>query len=59
MNLYFALKFLFEKLQDIFSLLNSYTFDIGSLSSVSLAQIFLGFICLSLIISFFWKGARG
>lgn len=37
---------------------DSVTFEIAGVS-VSLGAIVLGFICISMIISFFWKGARG
>lgn len=36
----------------------SVTFDIAGVT-VSLGAIILGFICISMIVSFFWKGARG
>lgn len=37
---------------------DSVTFEIGGVT-VSLGAIVLGFICISMIVSFFWKGARG
>lgn len=36
----------------------SVIFDVGDVS-VSLGALILGFICIYMIISFFWKGARG
>jgi|GEM_PF-2802355 len=37
---------------------DSVTFDIAGVT-VSFGAIVLGFICISMIVSFFWKGARG
>lgn len=37
---------------------DSVTFDIAGVT-VSFGVIVLGFICISMIVSFFWKGARG
>lgn len=53
-----ALGFLFTQFGSFYNVLSSVSFSIGGLS-VSLTQILLGFICMSIIISFFWKGARG
>ena len=44
-------------LSNIFSVLNSAVFDIGGVS-VSLTDILLGFLALSIIITVFWKGAK-
>lgn len=41
----------------VFDTINSYSFEVYGLN-VSLGWFFLGFICLSLVISIFWKGAR-
>lgn len=43
---------------NIFSVLNTAVFDIGGVV-VSLSDILLGFLGLSIIITVFWKGARG
>lgn len=53
-----ALNFIFSSLRDFYNALSAVSFSLGGLS-VSLTQIILGFICMSIIISFFWKGARG
>lgn len=53
-----ALSFLFFGMRDFYNALSSVSFSIGGLT-VNLTQIILGFICISIIISFFWKGARG
>ena len=53
-----ALSFLFSSLRDFYNALSSVSFSIGGLS-VTLTQVILGFICMSIIITFFWKGARG
>lgn len=37
---------------------DSVTFNVAGVT-VSFGAIVLGFICISMIISFFWKGARG
>ena len=42
----------------IFAVLNVHLFDIGGVN-VTLSEILLGFLALSLCISVFWKGARG
>lgn len=41
-----------------YTVFDSVTFEIAGVS-VSLGAIVLGFLCISMIISFFWKGARG
>lgn len=53
-----ALSFLFFSMRDFYNALSAVSFSIGGLS-VTLTQIILGFICMSIIITFFWKGARG
>lgn len=44
-------------LADISGMLRSFSFSIGGIS-VSLLDLFLGFIAMGIIISVFWKGAR-
>lgn len=51
-------QFLFSQLQSFYNVLSTVTFELYGIT-VSLTQIILGFICMSIIISFFWKGARG
>ena len=41
-----------------YTVFDSVSFEIAGVS-VSLGAIVLGFLCISMIISFFWKGARG
>lgn len=41
-----------------YTVFDSVNFEIAGVS-VSLGAIVLGFLCISMIISFFWKGARG
>lgn len=53
-----ALDFLWFFLRDVWNTLASVTFDIFHID-VPLTALLLGFICMSMIISFFWKGARG
>lgn len=43
---------------DLFSLLNSYTFTAFGVE-VSILMVFFIFIVLSMVITLFWKGARG
>ena len=45
-------------MSDLWNTLDTVTFDIAS-TSVSLGAILLGFICVSMVVSYFWKGARG
>lgn len=45
-------------MSDLWNTLDTVTFDIAS-TSVSLGAILLGFICISMVVSYFWKGARG
>lgn len=40
-----------------YTVFESVSFEIAGVS-VSLGAIILGFLCISMIISFFWKGAR-
>lgn len=41
-----------------FDKINSYSFNIYGVP-VSLGWFFLGFLAISIVISIFWKGARG
>lgn len=50
--------FFFTQLQGFYDTLGTVTFDVYGIN-VSLTQILIGFICMGMIISFFWKGARG
>lgn len=43
--------------QSIFDLLSYYRFDIGGFS-VTLTELFICFLIISMVISVFWKGAR-
>lgn len=43
---------------NLFNLLDDYSFDFGGVNA-SLLSILLGFLALSILISVFWKGARG
>lgn len=49
---------LISALSSLASLLDSYRFSFGGLSA-SLFEIFLGFVAISMVITIFWKGARG
>ena len=51
-------QFFFSQLNGFYNALSAVIFDFYGID-VSLTQIILGFICMSIIISFFWKGARG
>jgi len=51
-------QFFFSQLKGFYNALSAVNFDLYGIE-VSLTQIILGFICMSIIISFFWKGARG
>ena len=53
-----ALSLIWVFMRDVWNTLNSVSFDIFHID-VSLGALLLGFICMSMIISFFWKGARG
>jgi hypothetical protein len=53
-----ALGFLFSQFASFYNALSAVSFTISGVT-VTLTQIILGFICMSIIISFFWKGARG
>lgn len=54
--------FLGKCFDSIFSMLDNefFTFKstLGATFSVSLGDLLIGFICMGLIISVFWKGAR-
>lgn len=52
-----VVKFLRDYLIDIAELLDVYCFDIQGIN-VSIFDLFIGFIVLSLVVSIFWKGAR-
>ena len=51
-------QFFFAQLQGFYNALSSVSFELYGIT-VTLSQIIIGFICMSMIISFFWKGARG
>lgn len=51
-------QFFFSQLKGFYNSLSAVNFELYGIE-VSLTQIILGFICMSIIISFFWKGARG
>ena len=53
-----ALNFLWLFIRDLWVTIDTVSFDIFN-TQVSLGALLLGFICMSMIISFFWKGARG
>lgn len=42
----------------VFDAINSVSFEMYGLT-VSLGWLFIGFLCTSIVISVFWKGARG
>lgn len=53
------IEFIVSFMNDLwYTVFDSVTFEIAGVS-VSLGAIVLGFLCISMIISFFWKGARG
>lgn len=53
-------KFIFDFMKDIFEKLNEFTvFGDAQHPGVPIGGIFFGFILLSMVISVFWKGARG
>lgn len=54
-NFILWLKNAFYAITDLF---NEYHFNFGGLD-VTLFEIMLGCLCLSIVISVFWKGARG
>lgn len=56
--MYNFFEFIADFLNDLVDALNMYAFNIGGIS-VTLWGILLGFLCLSIIISLFWKGGRG
>ncbi len=56
--MYDSFVFLFEQIGSFYNALSAVSFPVFGIT-VSLTQIILGFICISIIISFFWKGARG
>lgn len=47
-----------EFFKNIFGVLNTAIFNLGGVT-VSLGSLLLGFVALSMVISFFWKGAKG
>lgn len=53
-----AIDFLINGITYTFDQLNAYTFEIYGMQ-VSFFTVFIGFIALYLVISAFWKGARG
>ena len=53
-----AIGFLFQQLGSFYNALSAVSFSIVGIT-VTLTQLILGFICMSIIITFFWKGARG
>ena len=56
------ISFLSDKMLSIFNTLDQVYFKVidsyGVNLNVSLADLFIGLICMGLIISVFWKGAR-
>lgn len=48
---------LFDFMHNIFRLLSQPVFNIGGVD-VTLTEIFLGFMALSMLITVFWKGSR-
>ncbi len=55
--MYNALLFLRDCLYDLFDYLDRIIFDISGMS-VSMLDIWIGFLVIGIIISAFWKGAR-
>ncbi len=54
-----SLRFLFQMMNTIWNtVFGSVSFSLGGVD-VSLGAIILGFICTYMVVSFFWKGARG
>ena len=53
-----AIYFVFDFFTDIIELLSFYYFEIGGMA-ISLFDIMIGAVVLSMIITVFWKGARG
>lgn len=51
-------QFFFSQLQGFYNALSAVSFEFYGIT-VTLTQIIIGFICMSMIISFFCKGARG
>lgn len=49
--------FLADYIEEIGKLFHFYKFNIAGIQ-VSLLQLLIGIICLSFVISIFWKGAR-
>lgn len=52
------IRFIKDGIIDISSMLNDFEINISGME-VSLFELFLGFVALSIVISVFWKGARG
>lgn len=50
--------FLKDQLIDISNMLDMFSFDIFGVT-VSIFELLLGFLVMSIIICLFWKGARG
>lgn len=46
-----------DSISDIGHLLDNYSFSIAGMS-VSILDLFIGLICMSIIITVFWKGAH-
>lgn len=53
-----SIGFIFQQLGNFYNALSAVSFSIVGVT-VTLTQLIIGFICMSIIISFFWKGARG
>lgn len=56
--MYNSFVFLFEQIGSFYNALSVVSFPVFGIS-VTLTQVILGFICISIVITFFWKGARG
>lgn len=53
-----AIRYIFQFMHNIISLLRSYTFDFYNVH-VSIIDIIFAFIVISMVVTVFWKGARG
>ena len=53
-----AIVSIFNLMKDVFDKLGTVSIDLG-LGNVSLTTIILSFIIVSMVISVFWKGAKG
>lgn len=49
--------FIRDGIASITGMLDSFSFNLGSMT-VSLFELFIGFIAMGLIIAVFWKGSR-